>query len=216
MTLFRRIGAGAALIVTLIAMAAPAFAETAMPAVLSPDDRADVARIEQYLNDLTTLSARFTQVASTGEVSGGRFYMSRPGKMRFEYDPPVPILLVATGTLLVYVDKELQQVSQVLQNTTPVGVLVRKDVKLEDGTTIVGFERRPGVIRVAMTETDHPEQGSIALVFADRPLMLRQWHVTDARGTVTTVTLSNVRSGMPLDGALFQVESDPFKPFSVQ
>ena len=154
-----------------------------------------------------------SQVASTGEVSHGRFYLSRPGKMRFEYDPPVPVLLVATGTLLIYVDKELQQVSQVLQSSTPISVLVRKNVNLEDGLTIIGFERRPGVLRVSVTETKNPQEGFITLVFAENPMALRQWQVTDAQGVVTTVTLSNVRRGMALADALFHVDTDSFNRY---
>jgi outer membrane lipoprotein-sorting protein len=128
----------------------------------------------------------------------------------------VPVLLVATGTLLIYVDKELQQVSQVLLSSTPLNVLVRKNIDLEDGMTITGFQRRPGVLRVSITETDNPEEGSITLVFADRPMALRQWQVTDAQGIVTTVTLSNVRRGMPLDDALFHIETDAFNQYRPQ
>jgi outer membrane lipoprotein-sorting protein len=188
---------------SLTLAAGSARAETAVPAKLSAADRAAVTKVEKYLDGITTMSARFVQTASNGSVARGRFYLSRPGKMRFEYDPPTPVLLIATGTLLVYYDKELDQVSQVLLSSTPISVLVEKDVKFAGDVTVTGIARHPGTLRIRLTETENPDEGSITLVFTEAPLALRQWTVVDSQGIETTVTLSGVRFGQHLDPSLF-------------
>ena len=78
---------------------------------LSAEDRKDILRIETYLNEIKSLRADFLQVSSNGEVATGNLLMLRPGRIRFEYDPPSPILLVADGVYLRYIDKELEQVT---------------------------------------------------------------------------------------------------------
>jgi outer membrane lipoprotein-sorting protein len=192
---------GAALLVALAA-AFPAFAIPA--AVLSDRDKADVARIEAYLNDLRTMKARFLQVASTGEYAEGSLLISRPGKMRIEYDPPVPVLIVATGTWLIYHDKELEQVSHVLLSSTPAGILLQENVSFSsDDVLITGFERGANVLRLSVVRKKDPMEGSLTLVVSDKPLSLKKWIITDAQGVQTTVSLMGPRFGMPLDGDLF-------------
>jgi outer membrane lipoprotein-sorting protein len=179
-------------------------AETAVPTKLSEKDRADIVRIERYLNDLKTLQARFLQISTKGGVAEGKVYLSRPGKLRFEYDPPTPILIVSSGLVVTYYDRELEQVSEVFLRTTPISFLVREKVALSGDVTVTGFERRRGLIRVTLTKTDDPEQGSITLVFTDRPFELRQWVVVDPQSVATTITLNKMRTGLRLDPKLFK------------
>ena len=98
-------------------------AATAVPTELSPEERRTVSQAERYLNDIKTLQARFIQESSNGGVAQGRIYLSRPGKLRFEYDPPTPILIVSSGLVVTYYDRELEQVSEVLLSATPLDVL---------------------------------------------------------------------------------------------
>ncbi|MCH8859502.1 MAG: outer membrane lipoprotein carrier protein LolA [Proteobacteria bacterium] len=188
-----------------------AAAQDAVRARLSAAEEADIVRIEGYLNGIKTLSSRFIQIASDGSLARGQFFMSRPGKMRFEYDPPSPILIIATGLLLIYYDKELEQVSQTFLRLTPIGVLVRENIELKGDITVTGFRRGPGTLRVTIADTDDPDSGSITLVFSEAPLALRQWQLTDAQGVTTTVTLTDVRTGLPLDAKLFQFREPEFR-----
>ena len=180
-----------------------AAAADAVPADLSEQDRSDIGRIETYLNDLKTLQAGFLQIASNGGVATGKLFMSRPGKMRFEYDPPAPIMMIADGIFLIYVDKELEQVTHILLSSTPVGVLVREEIALKGDITLTKFERGPGVLRATIADTEDPEEGEITLVFSDQPLALRKWVVSDAQGVNTTVTLTGLQTGNHLDPELF-------------
>ena len=187
---------------------AGALAADAVAAKLSPRDRADIHRVETYFNDLHTMTARFLQVASTGAVAAGTMFLSRPGKFRFEYEPPSPDMLIADGTFLIFIDKDLRQTTHIFLSSTPVGVLVKKVVKLGGDITVTGISRRRGLLRVTIADSDDAEDGTLTLVFSQKPLALRQWQVLDAQGIRTTVTLSNARTGMTLDETLFEFDED--------
>ncbi len=172
---------------------------------LSAQDAADVARVEAYLNGLHTLKARFEQIAPDGQTSGGTVWLQRPGRMRFQYDPPSPFLLVAGYGLLVFHDSQLNQTSNIPLGRTPVGLLLQDPVKLVgDGVTIQQVARYPGQLQVTMYRTASPGEGNLTLVFADGPpLILRSWTVIDAQRRQTRVTLYDVEFGGTFDSSLF-------------
>ncbi|MDP6842919.1 MAG: outer membrane lipoprotein carrier protein LolA [Rhodospirillales bacterium] len=192
----------------LFAAAQTAVAADAVAARLSPQDRADIARVETYFNGLGTMTAKFLQVASTGAIATGTMFLSRPGKFRFEYDPPSPDMLIADGTFLIFVDKELNQTTHIFLSSTPVGVLVRDNVKLDGDITVTRLRRGRGLLRVTVADTDEPEDGTLTLVFSQKPFALRQWQVLDAQGIRTTVTLTEARTGMALDAKLFEYDEE--------
>lgn len=179
-------------------------AATAVPTELSPEERRTVSQAERYLNDIKTLQARFIQESSNGGVAQGRIYLSRPGKLRFEYDPPTPILIVSSGLVVTYYDRELEQVSEVLLSATPLDVLVRDNVELVGDVTLTRMDRRGGIVRLTLRETDEPDKGSMTLVFTEKPFELRQWVVVDSQGISTKITLDNIRLGIPLNDELFR------------
>ena len=179
----------------------------AVAALLTPQDKIDIKRIENYLESLSTLKSRFLQVASNGNISYGKFFMSRPGKIRIEYNPPSPILIIADGIFLIYIDKELDQVTHIFLKSTPVNFLVRKDIRMDGDITVTKVRRSPGVLRLTVQDTDEPEKGSLTLIFADNPLVLRKWSIIDAQNIQTNVTLTDVETGMKLAPTLF--EHDP-------
>ena len=182
----------------------------AVAASLGAKDRTDVGRVEAYLNALTTLKSRFIQRASTGNLASGTVYISRPGRMRFEYDPPAPILLVADGLFLIYVDKDLEQISHVPISSTPLGILVEANVKLTDNHDVAFVERAAGTLAVTLTMKEDPEAGAVRLLFADAPLALKQWYIRDAQGVEVRVTLLDIERGIDLDSALFQIDPEMF------
>ena len=190
-----------ALIALLLLLAAlPAAA-----ASLSDKDRADVARVEAYLNSTKTMNGRFLQIAPDGSSSEGQFWLSRPGRLRFEYDPPVPVLVVADGTFLIFNDKDLGQVDRMPLGSSPIGILVRENVELSGGLTVEAVERQPGLLRVSVFDTLRPREGRIILTFTDTgsSLALRQWRVIDAQGQTTNVMISGVAVNEPLSRQLF-------------
>jgi outer membrane lipoprotein-sorting protein len=201
----RRVRLALALVLALAAVVPGAAPAGAAPkaATLSAQDRADAQRIEQYLNGVHTLAGRFQQYAPDGTSTNGKIYLSRPGKMRFEYDAPSPILLLADGTFVVYVDNKLKQVTYLPIGSTPAWFLLRDKVSLEDGVTVTRFEHGKGVIRVTVVQTKSPDEGSLTMTFSDRPLDLKQWTVVDQQGKSTTVALSDTRYDVPVSPQLF-------------
>jgi outer membrane lipoprotein-sorting protein len=171
---------------------------------LSAQDRADVARIEAYLNSLKSIKARFLQVAPDGSTSQGQAWLVRPGRMRFQYDPPSPFLLVGGNGLLVFHDSQLRQTSNIPLGSTPLGLLLQDNLTLSGDITIVSFVRQPGQIQVGLVRTRSPQDGVLTLIFADNPLALRQWTVLDPQRQETRVTLSQVEQGGRYPDSLFQ------------
>ncbi|MBS0559842.1 MAG: outer membrane lipoprotein carrier protein LolA [Proteobacteria bacterium] len=167
-------------------------------------DIADLARIETYLNGLRSLKARFIQVAPNGAVSGGTAWLERPGRMRFQYDPPSPLLLVAGHGLVVFHDSQLNQTSNIPVGRTPLGILLADKVTLSGDVTVTGIARQPGQIQVSLIRTASPADGTLTLVFADNPLVLKQWSVLDAQRRETRVTLYDPVLGGNFDQKLFE------------
>jgi outer membrane lipoprotein-sorting protein len=185
-----------------------AFAAVAPRVTLSEQDRADIARVEAYLNGIHTMSARFMQVSDNGGTAEGKLFLSRPGKLRLEYDPPVPILMVANGGFLIHYDKQLKAVTHLPIDSTPAGLLVREPIVLSGDVTVSGIERGPGSLRVSLVQTKDPNAGRITLAFSERPFALSNWQVVDAQGNVTRVALIDPHTGVTLDPALFRF-TDP-------
>ncbi|MCH7633570.1 MAG: outer membrane lipoprotein carrier protein LolA [Proteobacteria bacterium] len=194
----------AALFVAIVFAGAPSSGKTPQAANLSAGDKADIARIERYLNNISTMRARFLQVAANDELSQGWVFLSRPGKLRVEYDPPTPVLIIGDGAWLIYHDSELEQTTYRSLESSLAGFLVQKTVRLGGEVTVTGLERGPGVIRVKLVKSGEAEEGSLALTFSDRPLVLRQWTMTDADGQATQIALVNAQFGLSLDEALFE------------
>ena len=195
--------AGAAGLAALALLRVPAHAAPPRPARLSPQDEAELARVQAYLNDIRTMQSRFQQFSGEGGSAAGTIYLQRPGKMRIVYDDPSPILIVADGREVYYWDKKLQELSQINVDETPAWFLLRPEIKLGGDVTVTGFERAPGALRIAMTQTKNPDQGSLTLVMSERPLELRQWTVVDAQQRPITVALEDPHYGVQLNPNLF-------------
>ncbi len=185
-------------IVQASAQPAPILDETAL---------ADVARIERYLNELTTLDSRFVQFSAQG-IAEGRIILSRPGDMRIEYEPPVPVLMVASGFLLMYHDRDLLQTSYLPVSETPAAFLLDEKIELSGDVTITGFERGPASLRLTIIQTEAADAGSVTLTFEDSPLRLVKWQVTDAQGNDVDVALLEPKFGVEVDSDLFSL-TDP-------
>ena len=175
-----------------------------LAAARSPEEAADVARVEAYLNGLKSLKAKFMQVAPDGSITQGLAWVQRPGRMRFQYDPPAPFLLVASRGLLVFNDTYLKQTSNIPLSRTPLGILLADTVRLSGDVTVTRIERLPGQLQIGLVRTETPGEGTLTLIFADTPLVLRQWVVLDAQRQETHVTLLEMELGGNFDQKLFE------------
>lgn len=194
-----------------LALAAAAMGLLRPAAADLPSDQQEIVRrVEAYFNGIHTLAADFQQLAPDGSLSTGKLYIDRDrGGMRFDYDPPSKILLVAPGDWrLIFYDGSIRQVNVIPLAETPLGFVLNKEVKLEGDVTVQAVRGRADEIDLTLVRTKEPDQGRVVLTLAKRPLELRRWAVTDAQGLTTTITLSQVQTGVPLDRKLF-VWRDP-------
>lgn len=201
----RRLLASLLVAAPLLGAAAPsAFAAGAPPATqLSAQDKAVVAQVEAYLNDIHTMQSTFVQVAPDGRQATGTFSLSRPGRMRLEYDKPIKDFVVADGSFIFYWDGEMRQQSSAPIGSTLADFILRKTIRLSGDVIVTDVYTTPGVVEVSLVESKDSGKGTLTLVFEDRPFQLRKWRVLDAQGLTTEVALLNPRVDVTFDSAMF-------------
>jgi len=173
---------------------------------LTEQDRRDIARAEKYINGITTLRTDFTQVSATGTVTRGKIYLSRPGRMRVEFDPPTQLLLVATTVWLIVVEGK-DDPQYLPLRATPAGILVREDIAFSGDLTVTAVKREGRWLSITVVQTKERDKGSITLIFQTDPMKLVGWTVIDAQELPTQVSFENTETGIPLERRLFQYVS---------
>ncbi|TCP61597.1 outer membrane lipoprotein-sorting protein [Rhodovulum bhavnagarense] len=169
-------------------------------------EKIQLSRISAYFNSFATAQAAFTQVNADGSVSTGRLMLKRPGKARFEYDPPNKALVIAgSGRVAIFDDKSNQPPEQYPLDQTPLSVILAARVDFAAAQMVVGHDGDADATRVIAQDPAHPEYGKIALVFSDDPVELRQWIITDGTGQPTTVILDQMQTGMDLPTRFFDI-----------
>ena len=179
------------------------------PLALSPQDLAELQKIAAYLDGIHTMTAHFSQATQRGGAATGEVWLSRPGKMRFQYDPPNELLLLADAFYIYSWDPDLKQMTKVGLKSTPAWFLLRQPISFTDGVVVTRFEHSGNTVRVSVVQSAEPDAGSLTMVFSENPLALRQWTVVDQQGKVTNVALTDAQYGMPLDPKLF-LHQDPY------
>lgn len=170
-----------------------------------------VQKIERYMATMKTVQARFVQTAPDGTQRMGTFYLDRPGKMRFDYDPPVTDVVVADGIQLYYYDGELRQTSSAPVGQTLADFLLRENVRMSGDVQVVRVQEGGGLTQLTLTQKADPAAGTMTLGFTSQPFGLKKWRVTDGGGQITEVELFDVVQNPALPGSLF-VFRDPQNP----
>lgn len=167
-----------------------------------------IAQVESYFNKVTTVRAHFVQANQDGTIQGGIFTWWRPGRLRFQYDPPNGDYIVADGLLLHYWDDGVKNYSNAPIGTTLADFLLRKKIKLSGDLKVVSISRpAKNNLLVTLIQRANAEAGDLRLLFAEKPMQLLKWRVTDGAGQVTEVTLTDIETGIRLNPNLFR-----FKP----
>jgi outer membrane lipoprotein-sorting protein len=152
----------------------------------------DLKEIENYLNSITNLSANFVQEVN-GEVVEGKFYLSRPGKMRIEYLAQPKIIIVVNGSVLSYVDVELDEVSHLSTNTTPASFLTRPNISFSAKDVVVrNVKKTEDKITVSLMKKNRKEAGEFSLTFKNNPLQFIKMEVKNDLGEIVKVSLNNI------------------------
>lgn len=171
-----------------------------------------LAQISQYLNQLQTAQGRFTQVNPDGSQISGTIYIKRPGRIRFEYDPPERSMVIAGGgQLAVFDPRSNTGPDRFPLNQTPLNVILQRDVDLARARMVTGQSYDGTYTIINAQDPDHPEYGGIQLVFSADPIALRQWVITDDLGTRTTVVLTELAEGVRIGDILFNIRAETRK-----
>jgi len=207
----RRAALAAPLLAVIAAALAALPAAAAQRPLTDPEAVGEINRIEGYLNGIRTMQSRFIQINPDGSAWNGNLYVRRPGRFRFEYDPPIPHLLIANGSWFFHVDRALQETNVIPLAKTPAQFLVREDVSLKNDFKITKLEQSQGIVQIGLVTRDNPELGEVTLTFSDKPLELRKWTVRDMQENITQITLQNTRYGVNLNPDMFKYVEQPMK-----
>jgi outer membrane lipoprotein-sorting protein len=179
---------------------------TALPAMA---DKLSLNDISRYLNGLTTLQAEITQINSDQTISTGKIMIHRPGRARFEYDPPNEALVIAGGQKLAVFDgKSNTGPEEYPLDRTPLNLILAKDVDLSRANMVVGHDYDGTATIITAQDPEHPEYGDIRLMFTDDPVELRQWIITDDSGAETTVILGELTEDVQFTTAMFSITAE--------
>ncbi len=166
-------------------------------------DDAIVERLVAYLEGVDTLKGDFTQIAPSGAVSTGRFFLRRPGLLRFEYDPPTPLLIVANSGLVYVRDDELETTDSYPVGRTPLKFLLAKKLDL-DSAEVIAVDRGVDTVAVTLASKDEETEGELSIIVSAPEMSLERWIVRDLQNGITVVTLANVAAGERLANRLFR------------
>jgi outer membrane lipoprotein-sorting protein len=203
MTIFVRIAALCLALMAPLVSFGPAAMAKVESIVLNAEQTAAIQRVNDYINSFQSLRGDFTQVSSSGTTMQGVVMISKPGKMRFEYAPPNPLLIIADGKWLTIKNKVKERGDQFPLSATPLRLVVARNVDLMAETNVIGFEQSEGLTSVSMQDRKSKLGGYITLIFDETTQQLQQWIVVDGKGRQTSVALANIETGVTFDPKLF-------------
>jgi outer membrane lipoprotein-sorting protein len=189
-----------------IFLAAAMSAATALPALAQAIPLSDLS---DYINNIRTAEAAFTQISDDGAIATGTLYMRRPGRMRFEYDGDEELLVIAGGGQVAIFDGRSNSLpEQYPLRRTPLNLILARNVDLDRSDMIIAHEDDGTATRVVAQDPDDPDIGQIAMVFTADPVELRQWVITDANGFRTTVILGEMAQGVTIPSRQFNIPAE--------
>lgn len=193
---------------------APILLAALVPAALPAQATGDLAAVQRHLQSVESMTAAFAQTDRAGKVLAGTLTLKKPGKIRFQYQKGVPILIVGDGKALWFLDYSVGQKQRWPIGNSPLGVLLDPTRDLR-GVAKVIETGDPRIVSVEAKDPKHPEYGRIDMVFVRTPsapggLMLQGWVALDAQSNRTTIRLSNQRFNLPVADGAFRW-SDPVR-----
>ncbi len=190
-----------------LVLAPAAYAQQATPVVLEGAQRTEgLALANRSLNAVRRLQGRFIQTSPGGARASGMFYLQRPGRLRFEYDPPATLLIVADGSVVAMRDTELRTTERTPIRSTPLNLILGETINLERDARVLRVSRAGPWLMITARDRSGQTDGQITLQFQGPNADLRSWDVIDATGARTRITLSDVTQPASFDRSLFRLE----------
>ncbi|HCU59125.1 MAG TPA: hypothetical protein DIC64_04000 [Alphaproteobacteria bacterium] len=165
---------------------------------------ADLSKIENYLNSMTTMESNFVQMASNGATSEGKLYISKPSKIRMEYAAPTDVLIVGNGDEIIFHDKELDQITNIDYEDIPGTKILTDTIKIDNKSLkVTDFYKDAGSTTITLEYAKSKDMGPITLIFNNNPFELKQWKIIDPQSVEVTLSLYDTTIDKPLDENLF-------------
>ncbi|MEM7427872.1 MAG: outer membrane lipoprotein carrier protein LolA [Pseudomonadota bacterium] len=197
-------GIGALFVQPLPFMSQSALA--AKDAALQPDQLEQINKVSGFFNGFESLTGQFTQVGPRGNVSNGTFYISKPGKLRFEYNPPSPYLIVSDGTWVVIKNKKNKRTDHYPLSSTPLKLVLGHNVDLTREARVLNVAAGDGSIVLTLAAKNRSVPGQLQIVYNEERAAVEQWAIVDGEGRRTTISLSELKVGGEHDASLFKVK----------
>ena len=179
------------------------------PAPLTADEQAAILRqVEAALAAARTVTGRFDQYNADGTLTRGSFALRRPGRMRFEYDAPTPILIVSDGTTVAMQDSELETVDRYPLASTPLGLILDEDLSFDEDVDVLRVLRSDDQILIAVEDAEGEIEGELTMVFDSASLDLLGWITLTTDLQMTRVELSDVETNVRIDPRQFRLDED--------
>ena len=163
------------------------------------------ARIAEHFSSVRTMTGEFVQFGPRGEQTGGKFYIERPGRIRFDYEPPAQFRVTSDGTTVVLENRKMDTVDIYRLADTPLKMLLGERIDLSAGN-VRGVKEEPDVTTVTLVDRKLGQNSTITMVFDSKTYELRQWTIRDAQGRDTTVMIFNVQTGVAFDPSVFHID----------
>lgn len=165
--------------------------------------------VSSYFNTMTTAEAAFIQSNDDGSQSTGRMYIKRPGRIRFEYDPPnLALVMVGGGQVAVFDPKANAEPIRFPLRQTPLSLVLERTVDLARRDMVMAHTNDGPRTIITLQDPDRAEYGYIQLVFTDDPMQLRQWIVDDNSGNKTQIALSDWTQDQKMPSILFNIQAE--------
>jgi outer membrane lipoprotein-sorting protein len=172
---------------------------------VAQEERQALAAISEKFSGIATMNGEFVQYGPSGDRTQGKFYIERPGKVRFQYDPPTTVSVIADGDSVLIHDRRLQTYDLVPLSQTPLRFLLDSRLDLTRAPQVRSVDIEPDLIQVVMVDDARFGGGRLTLFFDRESYELRQWTVTDQQGLDTSVAIYNVETGNRLSADLFRI-----------
>jgi outer membrane lipoprotein-sorting protein len=182
-----------------------AFAAKMQAMAVTPDIQASIAKINAYFNSFQTMRGELVQTSPRGRTAKGIFFIAKPGKMRFEVEPPTPYIMASDGKWLTLTNKKMDKGDQFPLSKTPMRLLVSNQLDLLKEVDVVSFEQNGGITTIALSDKKGSIPGQIVLIFDETQNVLQQWIIIDGKGQRTTVELANLEKDVKINPKLFNV-----------
>jgi len=193
----------------LVLSLAPATAR-AQARTLTGEELKIVSSVTEYLNSFLNMEGYFVQTGPSGRYTSGRFFLSRPGRVRFEYEPPSPLMIVADGTWVSIENRKLKTSEHYPLSATPLKIILAKNIDLLKDADITNAYQDENFVTLTLHTKGSSDAGQITLVFQASDMTLKEWIVIDGQGLQTRISVSDLVTGIKQNPKLFFIKKPDF------